>query len=75
MWSQEVREAFALFIASVESKFVALFDIVAEFISAYSSYILIGVIILVILFILDVMMKRQEKREKKKIDDDSDEGR
>ena len=70
MWSQEVREAFALFVALAESKAIELFDVVAEFISEYQVYILVGSLILIILVILDLLMKWQEKREKKRIEDE-----
>ena len=70
MWSQEVREAFALFVALAESKVIELFDVVAEFISEYRSYILVGLLILIILVILDLLMKWQEKKEKKRIEDE-----
>ena len=73
MWSQEVREAFALFVALAESKVIELFDVVAEFISEYRSYILVGSLILIILVILDLLMKWQEKREKKRIEDEIEE--
>ncbi len=68
MWSQEGREAFALFMAFAESKLGEALEVVGEFISEYRSYILTGCIILVILVILDLWMKWQEKEEKKKID-------
>jgi hypothetical protein len=70
MWSQEVREAFALFVALAESKLIELFDVVAEFISAYRSYILVASLILIILVSLDLLMKWQDKKEKKQIEDE-----
>jgi hypothetical protein len=73
MWSQESREAFALFMAFAESKVIELFDVVAEFISEYRSYILVGLLILIILVSLDLLMKWQDKREKKKIDSEIEE--
>jgi hypothetical protein len=69
MWSQEAREAFALFMAMLEANFLKVIDHVEEFIAAYYAYILIGLIILVILITLDQVWKRQDKRRKKKIDD------
>jgi hypothetical protein len=87
MWSQEGREAFALFMAFVEAKVTELFEVIAEFISTYRSYILIGLIILIGLVILRLVRNRQEKQAKQKInaridvqmkqkmiDDDSDTG-
>jgi large-conductance mechanosensitive channel len=68
MSSLELREALALFVALVESKLIAIFEAAGEFISAYYSFIIIGLFILVTLVILDLGMKRQEKKEKKKID-------
>jgi hypothetical protein len=70
MWSQEIREAFALFVALAESKVIELFDGVAEFISEYQVYILVGSLILIILVSLDLLMKWREKREKKRIEDE-----
>ena len=49
MWSQEVRDAFDLFIALAESKLTEVCEVVTEFISEYRYYILIGLIILGIL--------------------------
>ena len=69
MWSQEVREAFALFKRSAESKLIEVLEVVEELISEYRSYILIGLIILVILVILNLLMKWQEKRKRKQIED------
>jgi hypothetical protein len=69
MWSQEVREAYALFMALFESKLIKVLEVVEEFISEYHSYILIGSIILIIVVILDLLWKWQEKRRKKQIDD------
>jgi hypothetical protein len=69
MWNQELREAFALFMAFAESKLIELYDVVGEFISAYSSFILVGLLILIILVIADLGMKWQEKREKKRIEE------
>jgi hypothetical protein len=68
MWILEFREALALFVALAESKLIEIFEAVGEFIPAYHSYILIGLIILGMLLILDLGMKWQEKKEKKKID-------
>jgi hypothetical protein len=73
MWSHEVREAFALYMALVESKLIKVLEVVEEFISEYRSYILIGLSILGILVILDLLMKWQEKREKKQINDEIEE--
>lgn len=73
MWSQEGREAFALFMAFAESKLGEALEVVGAFISAYRSYILIGFIILVISVILDLWMKWRGKQEKKKIDDQIEE--
>jgi hypothetical protein len=73
MWSQEVREAFTLFMALVESNLLKVFEYVAEFITAYQSFILIGFIILVILFTLDLLWKWREKREKEQINDQIEE--
>jgi hypothetical protein len=67
MWSQEVREAFALFMAFAESKLIEIYDVVADFIYEYRSYILVGLLILIILVIMDLVMKWQDKKEKKKI--------
>ena len=68
MWSQELREAFARFIALLESKSIEIIEVLEGFLSEYRFYILIGLILLSIWVILDVVMKWQGKREKKKID-------
>ena len=73
MWSQEIREAYAQCMAFFESKLIELFEIVAEFISEYHVYILIGVIILVILALLDRWFKWRDKKEKKMINDQIEE--
>jgi hypothetical protein len=68
MWSQEGREAFALFMAFAESKLIEVREVVEEFISAYRPYIIVGLLILISLVILDLVAKRQERREKKQIE-------
>jgi hypothetical protein len=73
MWSQEVREAFAQYTALLASKLINVREMVEEFISAYRSYIFVGLIILGILVGLDFLMKWQEKREKKRIEDEIEE--
>jgi Tfp pilus assembly protein PilO len=73
MWSQEIREAYAQRMAFFESKLIELFNIVAEFISTYRLYILIGVIILVFLALLDWWFKWQDRKEKIKINDQIEE--
>jgi hypothetical protein len=69
MWSQEAREAFALYMALLEAHFLKVIDHVEEFITAYYAYFLIGLIILVSLITLDQVWKWQDKRRKKEIDD------
>jgi hypothetical protein len=68
MWSQELREACARFIALLESKSIEIIEVVEGFLSEYRFYILIGLIFLGILVILDLVVKWQAKREKKRID-------
>jgi hypothetical protein len=68
MWSQKVRDAVSLFMALAESKLAEVCELVAEFLSEYRYYILIGLIILGILVSLNLRMKWQDKREKKRID-------
>lgn len=67
MWSQEGREAFTLFMALVESKLIEVSEQVEEFISAYRSYIIVGLLILMSLVIMDRMRTRQNKRTKQQI--------
>ena len=73
MWSQEAREAYAQFMALLESKLITVHDVVKEYISEYYPYILIGSFILIFAGILHLVGKRQEKRKKKLIDKEIEE--
>jgi hypothetical protein len=68
MWSEEIREAYRLFVALVESNLTKLLEAVEEYIAEYYAYILIGSTILIIGVILDLLWKRQENKKKNRID-------
>ncbi len=73
MWSQEAREAYAQFMALLESKLIKFHDVIEEYISDYYFYILIGSFILIFAGILHLVGKRQKKRKKKLIDKEIEE--